>query len=85
MTLVIDASVAVKWVLSDRPGEYDTDKALALLLRVRQEISEPPGLFFCPSAALQKGLHIRDMRPFLRLAGGQNSCAVRLAYFLTNP
>ena len=37
MTLVIDASVAVKWVLSDRPGEYDTDKALALLLKIGRE------------------------------------------------
>jgi predicted nucleic acid-binding protein len=37
LTLVIDASVAVKWVLSDRPGEYDTDKALALLLKIGRE------------------------------------------------
>jgi predicted nucleic acid-binding protein len=37
LTLVIDASVAVKWVLRDRPGEYDTDKALALLLKIGRE------------------------------------------------
>jgi predicted nucleic acid-binding protein len=37
LTLVVDASVAVKWVLADRPGEQDTDKALALLLKIGQE------------------------------------------------
>ncbi len=37
MTLVIDASVAVKSVLADRPGEQDTDKARALLLKIGHE------------------------------------------------
>ncbi len=37
MTLVIDASVAVKWVLGDRPGEHDTGKALALLVKIGRE------------------------------------------------
>jgi predicted nucleic acid-binding protein len=31
MRLVVDASVAVKWVLRDRPGELDVDRAAALL------------------------------------------------------
>ena len=31
MKLVIDASVAVKWILSDQPGERDVDRAIALL------------------------------------------------------
>jgi predicted nucleic acid-binding protein len=31
MKLVVDASVAVKWVLRDRPGELDVDRASALL------------------------------------------------------
>ena len=31
MTLVIDASVALKWFLRDRPDEADADAALALL------------------------------------------------------
>ncbi len=37
MSLVIDASVAVKWVLADRPGEYDTDKAAKLLAQIAGE------------------------------------------------
>jgi predicted nucleic acid-binding protein len=31
MRLVVDASVAVKWILRDRPGELDVDRASALL------------------------------------------------------
>jgi predicted nucleic acid-binding protein len=31
MKLVVDASVAVKWVLRDQPGEPDVDRASALL------------------------------------------------------
>ena len=31
MKLVVDASVAVKWVLRDRPSELDADRASALL------------------------------------------------------
>lgn len=31
MRLVIDASVAVKWILGDQPGETDADRASALL------------------------------------------------------
>jgi predicted nucleic acid-binding protein len=35
--LVIDASVAAKWVVSDRPDEYDTDKAALLLAQIVNE------------------------------------------------
>ena len=45
-------------------------------LRPRSEITAPSGLSFCPPATSQKALHISDMRPFLRLAGEQNSCAI---------
>jgi hypothetical protein len=45
-------------------------------LRTRREINAPSGLSFCPPASLQKGFHIMDMRPFLRLAGEQNSYAI---------
>ena len=31
MKLVVDASVAVKWILRDQPGESDVDRASALL------------------------------------------------------
>jgi len=31
MKLVVDASVAVKWIVGDRPGESDVDRASALL------------------------------------------------------
>jgi predicted nucleic acid-binding protein len=31
MRLVVDASVAVKWILADQPGERDVDRAVALL------------------------------------------------------
>jgi predicted nucleic acid-binding protein len=31
MRLVIDASVAVKWIVGDQPGESDVDRASALL------------------------------------------------------
>jgi predicted nucleic acid-binding protein len=31
MKLVVDASVAVKWVLADQPGERDVDRAAAVL------------------------------------------------------
>jgi predicted nucleic acid-binding protein len=34
---VIDASVAAKWVLADRPYEYDTDKAALLLTKIVNE------------------------------------------------
>ena len=37
MTLVIDASVTVKWALGDRPGEQDTGKAAALLDKIVDE------------------------------------------------
>jgi predicted nucleic acid-binding protein len=37
VSLVIDASVAVKWVLADRPGEYDTDRATKLLAQLANE------------------------------------------------
>jgi hypothetical protein len=49
-------------------------------VRRRSGITAPSGLFFCPPAALQKWLHIMDMRPFLRLAGGQNPGAIWLTY-----
>jgi hypothetical protein len=45
-------------------------------LRTRREINAPSGLSFCPPASLQKGFHILDMRPFLRLPGEQNSYAI---------
>jgi predicted nucleic acid-binding protein len=31
MKIVIDASVAVKWLISERSGEQDTDRAIAIL------------------------------------------------------
>ncbi len=31
MKLTIDASVAIKWLLNDQPGEHDVDKAEAIL------------------------------------------------------
>ncbi len=31
MRIVIDASVAIKWLLNDDPGEHDVDKAEAIL------------------------------------------------------
>jgi predicted nucleic acid-binding protein len=34
MNLVIDASVATKWVLPDMPGEHDVEKAEAILAAV---------------------------------------------------
>jgi predicted nucleic acid-binding protein len=34
MKLVVDASVAVKWILGDRPGEGDIDQASALLAAI---------------------------------------------------
>ncbi|MGO9172989.1 MAG: type II toxin-antitoxin system VapC family toxin [Rhodomicrobium sp.] len=37
MTLVIDASVALKWVLADKPAEQDTDKAAVLLSRIARD------------------------------------------------
>lgn len=45
MRLVVDASVAVKWVLPDSAGESDTDRAAALLNAVRDnrlELVQPP-------------------------------------------
>jgi hypothetical protein len=45
-------------------------------VRTRREINAPSGLSFCPPASLQKGFHIMDIRPFLRLAGEQNSYAI---------
>ena len=44
MRLVIDASVAVKWILGDRPGETDVDRASVLLgaiARRRASVIEP--------------------------------------------
>jgi hypothetical protein len=46
------------------------------VLRACQKIPAPSGLSFCPSAVFRKGLHTSGMRPFPRLAGGQNSCAI---------
>ena len=37
MTFVVDASVAVKWVLADKPAEHDADKASLLLSRIASE------------------------------------------------
>ena len=37
LTLVIDASVTVKWALGDHPGEQDTGKAASLLNKVVNE------------------------------------------------
>ncbi len=54
-------------------------------LRHCPKIAASSGLFFCPPAASQKGLHIWDMRPFLRLAAGQNPGAIRLTYFRAMP
>ena len=54
-------------------------------LRHRPKIAAPFGLFSCPSAALQKGLHILDMRPFWHLATGQDSGATRPTYFGAMP
>ncbi len=34
MSLVIDASVASKWVLADRAGEFDSDRAALLLQHI---------------------------------------------------
>lgn len=45
MTLVIDASVAIKWVIRDPSVEPDADKALAILRAIRARslgIVEPP-------------------------------------------
>jgi predicted nucleic acid-binding protein len=45
MRLVVDASVAVKWVLPDPTIESDTDRAAALLNAVREnrlELVQPP-------------------------------------------
>jgi predicted nucleic acid-binding protein len=45
MRLVVDASVAVKWVLPDPAIESDTDRAAALLDAVREnriELVQPP-------------------------------------------
>lgn len=45
MRLVVDASVAVKWVLPDSAVESDTDRAAALLNAVRDnrvELVQPP-------------------------------------------
>ena len=66
------------------PREFPK-RGAAAALRHRLEISAPSRLFFCPSAALQKGLHIMDMRPLSRLAAGQNPCAIRLTYFQAMP
>ena len=44
-SLVVDASVAIKWLLPDRAGEDDSDRALALLSAVRAgtvELIQPP-------------------------------------------
>ncbi len=70
----------------------------AEVLRPRPEITAPSDWSFCSPAASQKGLHIpsvalphdatgarMDMRPFLRLAAGQNPGAIRLTYFLATP
>jgi predicted nucleic acid-binding protein len=37
LTLVIDASVTVKWALGDHPGEQDTGKAASLLNKIVNE------------------------------------------------
>lgn len=45
MRLVVDASVAVKWVLPESPVEPDTDRAVDLLEAVREsrvELVQPP-------------------------------------------
>ena len=39
--LVLDASVVVKWLLPDRSSEADSDRALALLSRIREGTVEP--------------------------------------------
>jgi predicted nucleic acid-binding protein len=43
--IVVDASVAIKWLLPDRAGEADSDRALALLSGVREgtvDLIQPP-------------------------------------------
>jgi predicted nucleic acid-binding protein len=43
--LVVDASVAVKWLLPDRADEADSEQALALLFGIRKgtvELIQPP-------------------------------------------
>ena len=43
--IVVDASVAIKWVLPDREDEVDSDRALALLSGIREgtlELIQPP-------------------------------------------
>jgi predicted nucleic acid-binding protein len=39
--LVVDASVAIKWLLPERAGEADSDRALALLSGIRAGTVEP--------------------------------------------
>lgn len=44
-TVVLDASVVVKWVLADRAGESHADNALAILQLIkdaRLSVVEPP-------------------------------------------
>jgi predicted nucleic acid-binding protein len=45
MKVVVDASVAVKWIFPDAPGEPDADRAAQLLTAVRDsrvELIQPP-------------------------------------------
>ena len=71
----------------------------APLLRHCSKITAPSGLFSCPPAALQKGLHIPSVAlphdallkriwicaPFCTLQPGQDSGATRLTYFRAMP
>lgn len=44
-TLVLDASVVLKWVLSDQAAEADTQRALSILRRMREgriDVLQPP-------------------------------------------
>jgi hypothetical protein len=58
------------------PATGGRDPGKFKAFRTRRERNAPSGLSFCPPASLKKGFHIMDMRPFPRLAGEQNSCAI---------
>jgi predicted nucleic acid-binding protein len=55
--LVVDASVAIKWLLPERDDEANSDKALALLAGVREgaiELIQPPHWLAEVAAALSR-------------------------------
>jgi hypothetical protein len=70
---------------ASKAGSMRPPSSMLSGLRRCRGISAPSGLFFCPPAALQKGLHILDMRPFLRLAAEQNPSAIWRTYSSASP